>query len=87
MAKSRKPAPFWIIVADHDQKLFSKHGPMVDDGPINKLVTQYYAAGRHLQIIGSPEGSAESVTKLAQATAPGYEEVDSVFKAPGHTRT
>jgi hypothetical protein len=33
-----QPAPFFLIVADHDQGFFSVEGPMTDDGPWKNAV-------------------------------------------------
>jgi hypothetical protein len=32
---TEQPAPFFLIVADHDQRFFSVEGPMTDDQPWN----------------------------------------------------
>jgi hypothetical protein len=33
LGMTEQPAPFFLIVADHDQGFFSVEGPMADDRP------------------------------------------------------
>ena len=40
MSNPNPTVPFFLIVVDHDQRLFSAEGPMTDDGPWKR------AAGR-----------------------------------------
>ena len=36
MSEPPSPAPFFLIVADYDRRIFAVEGPMTDDGPWNK---------------------------------------------------
>jgi len=58
-----QPAPFFLIVADHDQGFFSVEGPMTDDRPWKNAVRHAHdQLGRHI-VCGpaSPDRNALAV--------------------------
>jgi hypothetical protein len=46
---TEQPAPFFLIVADHDQGFFSVEGPMTDDRPWKNAIRHAHdQLGRHV---------------------------------------
>lgn len=48
-------APFFLIVADHDRRVFSVEGPMTDDGPWNLATGRAREKGR--RVMCGPTGA------------------------------
>lgn len=54
MSDARQPAPFYLIVTDHDRGVFAVEGPMTDDRPWNEAAS--YARNRQHRITCGPVG-------------------------------
>jgi hypothetical protein len=48
------PQPFYLIVADHDRKVFAVEGPMTDDRPWQSATREI--RGRQRKIVCGPTG-------------------------------
>jgi hypothetical protein len=60
-----KMEPFVLIVADHDNRIFSVEGPMVDDNPWSKPVVDAQEGGkRHINCF-VPGGAARTNVEIA----------------------
>ena len=55
MSDADPASPFYLIVTDHDARLFTVEGPMTDDGPWNLAAGR--ARERHRQIHCGPNGA------------------------------
>ena len=54
MSDARPPAPFFLIVADHDRGFFSVEGPMTDDHPWQSATR--HARDNQRDIVCGPSG-------------------------------
>ena len=61
MAAARKIDPFVLVVADHDKKVFTVEGPMVDDNPWNTAVVRAQEQGREINCFVPGEEARFSV--------------------------
>lgn len=68
MPEPPPPAPFFLIVADHDRGVFSVEGPMTDDGAWNNAAR--HARDRHQRRVAcGPTGPNRDA--LAAGVPPG----------------
>jgi hypothetical protein len=49
-----QPQPFYLIVADHDRRVFAVEGPMTDDRPWQSAARE--VRGRQRKIVCGPAG-------------------------------
>jgi len=70
----RSPAPFFLIVADFDRRIFTVEGPMTDDGPWNSAAGRAREIGRLVQC--GPMGPNR------QALAAEYQQENRLGAAP-----
>jgi len=54
MSDPHSAAPFFLIVADHDRRVFTVEGPMTDDGPWNQAAGRAREAER--DVVCGPTG-------------------------------
>ena len=59
--RRRKIVPFFLIVADRDQRVFTVEGPMVDDAEWNEAVGRAQKQGRNVMCcsVGCDRSRAE----------------------------
>ena len=57
--------PFFLIVADHDNRQFSVEGPMVDDNPWSKPVVDAQSDGKWRVTCFVPGGAARTDARIA----------------------
>jgi len=57
--------PFVLIVADHDKRIFSVEGPMVDDNPWSKPVVDAQEGGKRQVNCSVPGGPARHDVEIA----------------------
>ena len=58
-------APFVLIVADHDKRIFSVEGPMIDDNPWSKPVVDAQESGKRQINCFVPGGPARHNVEIA----------------------
>ena len=80
MKPQKQAKSVYVIVRDHDRKVFSVHGPMSDDAMIAPLVHAAQDAGRVMDYSSTTTSNIENVTKKA-ARDSGYAEVSSALNA------
>jgi len=49
MSDARQPAPFFLIIADHDRGFFSVEGPMTEDQPWQSATRRARDSERHVE--------------------------------------
>jgi hypothetical protein len=55
MSDPSPPEPFFLIVTDHDRRVFAVEGPMTDDRPWNEAAR--YARDNQRRIVCGPTGA------------------------------
>ena len=74
---------FYVIVVDHDRKVWSVHGPMTDDLDWGVAVVDARRKGRNVQLTGGLELTSKSIAEAeARAAYDGYEVVGSALCTP-----
>lgn len=71
--------PFVLIVADHDKRIFSVEGPMVDDNPWSKPVVDAQEGGkRHVNCLvpGGQRGTMSRSRRVNISGTYGYTRAD-----------
>lgn len=63
-----KPEGFCLIVVDHDRKVFSVHGPMLDDTASTKAVVRVREQGRSVSCHSSVPGLTPDVVASSYGT-------------------
>ncbi len=80
MSATKSKRSFFIVVRDHDRKLFSIHGPVSDDAMIKTLVAEAQQTGRVIDCLNGGSSSIENVTKKVVRDS-GYSEVGNALSA------
>ena len=71
---------FYVIVVDHDRKVWSVHGPMTDDLNWGVAVIDARQNGRDVQLAGGLELTSKSIAETeAREAYGGYEVVRSAL--------
>ncbi|MGD1157200.1 MAG: hypothetical protein ABSA41_15400 [Terriglobia bacterium] len=65
--RSRLTAPFFLVVADWDNRVFTVEGPMIDDTPWNKAVVRAQEAGRNVKCCNGGSAQDEAVSAYRRA--------------------
>ena len=63
MPRQRPDAPFYLIVADRDNKTFSVEGPMTDDRQWNHAIVVAQKSGRQVRSSMGTGSSAEDAAR------------------------
>ena len=74
MPDPHSTAPFFLIVADHDRRVFTVEGPMTDDGPWNQAAGRAREAER--DVVCGPTGPDR------QALAAAFQQAHRLGGAP-----
>jgi hypothetical protein len=61
MPRSRRTSPFFLVVADRDNGVFTVEGPMIDDTPWNKAVVRAQNNGRNVKCCNGGSSYDEAV--------------------------
>jgi hypothetical protein len=77
----------YLIVVDHDRKIYSVHGSATHDTSWGVAVVDARRKGRNLQLAGSVQlGSREEAEAEARTSYPGYTLVGAVLCGPTRKR-
>ena len=68
---------FLLVVLDHDEKVFSIHGPMSDDTQWNSRVVAAQKAGRQVNC-STPSGHDRPAVALSVRRQFGFKEIAAV---------
>ncbi len=74
MSSPHPPAPYFLIVADQDRRVFTVEGPMTDSGPWNLAAGLAREVGR--RVLCGPTGPDR------QALAAAYQQAHKLGGAP-----
>lgn len=54
MARKRRIEPFYLVLVDHDKKMFNVIGPIIDDSDWNKKIVELQQKGRKTNCFSVP---------------------------------
>jgi hypothetical protein len=80
--KRNKIAPFFLIVANRDKRVFAVEGPMVDDTEWNEAVDRAQKEGRRVTCCGAGSDRARAEKDYAAASRFQLAPSGSIVAAP-----
>src|SRR6266542_5353516 len=79
MPRSHRVDPFFLVVADSDNGVFTVEGPMIDDTPWNRAVVRAQKAGRNVKCSNGGRDRNEAVKAFRQAYGLRFVEPGSIY--------
>jgi hypothetical protein len=80
--RRKKIAPFFLIVADRDKRVFTVEGPMVDDTEWNEAVGRAQKEGRRVTCCGAGSDRSRAEKDYAAASRFQLAPSGSIVDAP-----
>jgi hypothetical protein len=86
MPRRRSIDPFFLIVADRDNGVFTVEGPMTDDRPWNKAVIRAQNDKRHVTCCNGGNDQQEAIRSYGQSYNLRYVAPGSIVAVSGEDR-
>jgi len=72
MPRQRKIEPFYLVLVDHDSKMFNVIGPIVDDTKWNNKIVELQHTGRNINCFDVPGSESVNDTINSYSRQTGY---------------